>query len=72
MEDMYLKYGTKYMPENMSRRENKMYAVELHNLSKTYPGGNRRFRMSALRWSRERCSDFSDPTERGRRRRSSC
>ena len=39
MEDMYLKYGTKYMPENMSRRENKMYAVELHNLSKTYPGG---------------------------------
>ena len=36
---MYLKYGTKYMPENMSRRENKMYAVELHNLSKTYPGG---------------------------------
>ncbi len=39
MKDMYLKYGTKYMPENMSRRENKMYAVELHNLSKTYPGG---------------------------------
>ena len=39
MEDMYLKYGTKYMPENMCRRENKMYAVELHNLSKTYPGG---------------------------------
>ncbi len=39
MEDMYLRYGTKYMPENMSRRENKMYAVELHNLSKTYPGG---------------------------------
>jgi len=39
VEDMYLKYGTKYMPENMSRRENKMYAVELHNLSKTYPGG---------------------------------
>lgn len=39
MEDMYLKYGTKYMTENMSRRENKMYAVELHNLSKTYPGG---------------------------------
>ena len=39
MEDMYLKYCTKYMPENMSRRENKMYAVELHNLSKTYPGG---------------------------------
>ena len=39
MEDMYLKYGTKYMPENMSRRENKMYAVELHNLSKTCPGG---------------------------------
>ena len=22
--------------------------------------------MSALRWSRERCSDFSDPTERGK------
>lgn len=39
MEDMFLRYGTKYMPENMSRRENKMYAVELHNLSKTYPGG---------------------------------
>lgn len=39
MEDMYLKYGAKYMPENMSRKENKMYAVELHNLSKTYPGG---------------------------------
>ena len=36
---MYLKYGTKYMPENKPRRKKKMYAVELHNLSKTYPGG---------------------------------
>lgn len=66
MEDMYLKYGTKYMPENMSRRENKMYAVELHNLSKTYPGGKQAVQNVSLALEPEEVFGFLGPNGAGK------
>ena len=66
MEDMYLKYGTKYMPENMSRRENKMYAVELHNLSKTYPGGKQAVQNVSLELEPGEVFGFLGPNGAGK------
>ena len=66
MEDMYLKYGTKYMTENMSRRENKMYAVELHNLSKTYPGGKQAVQNVSLELEPGEVFGFLGPNGAGK------
>ena len=63
---MYLKYGTKYMPENMSRRENKMYAVELHNLSKTYPGGKQAVQNVSLELEPGEVFGFLGPNGAGK------
>ena len=66
MEDMYLKYGTKYMPENMPRRKKKMYAVELHNLSKTYPGGKQAVQNVSLELEPGEVFGFLGPNGAGK------
>lgn len=66
MEDMYLKYGTKYIPENMPRRKKKMYAVELHNLSKTYPGGKQAVQNVSLELEPGEVFGFLGPNGAGK------
>lgn len=66
MEDMYLKYGTKYMPENKPRRKKKMYAVELHNLSKTYPGGKQAVQNVSLELEPGEVFGFLGPNGAGK------
>ena len=63
---MYLKYGTKYMPENMPRRKKKMYAVELHNLSKTYPGGKQAVQNVSLELEPGEVFGFLGPNGAGK------
>ena len=63
---MYLKYGTKYMPENKPRRKKKMYAVELHNLSKTYPGGKQAVQNVSLELEPGEVFGFLGPNGAGK------
>lgn len=63
---MYLKYGTKYMQENMPRRKKKMYAVELHNLSKTYPGGKQAVQNVSLELEPGEVFGFLGPNGAGK------
>lgn len=63
---MYLKYGTKYIPENMPRRKKKMYAVELHNLSKTYPGGKQAVQNVSLELEPGEVFGFLGPNGAGK------